>query len=85
VIHTLGASKILACAQPRVPIGYQSVFAWYTGIKIGVLYINPKSYATLRHPTVDFFPLRDGWRVFPSHMTAATVPHCHGLRLTYRS
>jgi hypothetical protein len=85
VISRLGASHILGCGTPRIPIGYQSIFAWYTGVKIGALYINPNTYAIHPTTTVDFFPLRGGWRVFPSHVTPATESHCHGLRLIYRS
>ena len=84
VIGRLGASHILACGTPRMPIGYQSVLAWYLGIKIGALYVNPNTYALHPTTTVDFFPLHDGWRVFPSHVTAVSEPHCHGLRLTFR-
>jgi hypothetical protein len=85
VVRLLGASHILGCGTPRIPIGYQSVLAWYMGIKIGALYVNPNTYAVNPSTTVDMYPLRDGWRVFPSHVNAATEPHCHGLRLTYRS
>ena len=85
MISRLGASHILACGTPRMPIGYQSILAWYMGIKIGVLYINLNTYALHPTTTVAFFPLRGGWRVFPSHVTPATEPRCHGLRLTYRS
>jgi hypothetical protein len=84
-INRLGASRILACGQPKIPIGYQSILAWDMGIKIGVLYINPNTYRLHPHTTVDFFPLHNGWRVFPSNVTAASAPHCHGLRLTLRS
>ncbi len=85
VISRLGTSHILACGTPRMQIGYQSILAWYMGIKIGVLYINLNTYALHPTTTVAFFPLRGGWRVFPSHVTPATEPRCHGLRLTYRS
>jgi hypothetical protein len=85
VIDRLGAGRILACGQPKMPIGYQSILAWYLGIKIGVLYINPDTYALHPQTTVDFFPLHNGWRVFPSHVNAATAPHCQGLTLTFRS
>jgi hypothetical protein len=85
VVQRLGVSRILACGQPNMPIGYQSILAWDMGIKIGVLYINPDTFALHPYTTVDFFPLHDGWRVFPSHVTRATTARCHGLRLTYRS
>jgi hypothetical protein len=85
VVSLLGGSRILGCGQPNIPIGYQSVFAWYLGIKVGILYVNPKFLKLHPHTLVNIYPLSNGWRVFPSHVTAATEPHCHGLRLTYRS
>jgi hypothetical protein len=85
VVSRLGTSHILACGQPKMPIGYQSILAWYMGIKIGVLYINPDTFALHPHTTVDFFPLHNGWRVLPTNVSAASAPQCHGLRLTFRS
>jgi hypothetical protein len=85
VISRLGASHILGCGTPKIPIGYQSILAWYLDIKIGVLWINPHTFALHPITTVNFYPLHNGWRVFPSHVTAASESHCHGLRLTYRS
>jgi len=85
VISRLGAARILGCGQPNIPIGYQSVFAWYTGTNTGRLYVFAASLHKHPRTLVNFFPLSNGWRVFPSHVTAATAPHCHGLRLTYRS
>jgi hypothetical protein len=85
VITRLGTSHILACGQMKMPIGYQSILAWDMGVKIGALYINPDTSALHPHTTVDFFPLHNGWRVLPSDVTAASAPHCHGLRLTFRS
>jgi hypothetical protein len=85
VIHQLGPPHILACGQPNVPIGYQSVFAWYMGIKTGALYVAPKHLAAHPHTTVDFYALRSGWHVFPNHVNAADAARCHGLRLLYQS
>jgi hypothetical protein len=84
VVQRLGPARILACGQPNVPIGYQSVFAWYMDIKTGVLYVAPKHLKAHPHTTVDFFALSNGWHVFPNHVTAATAPHCRGLRLRYQ-
>ncbi|MDQ6606836.1 MAG: hypothetical protein M3Z06_09870 [Actinomycetota bacterium] len=84
VVARLGPARILACGQPNVPIGYQSVFAWYMDIKTGVLYVAPKHLKAHPHTTVDFFALSNGWHVFPNHVNAATAPHCHGLRLRYQ-
>jgi hypothetical protein len=85
VVSRIGPSRILECGTPNIPIGYQSILAWYLDIKIGLLYVNPNTQALHPTTTVDMFPLHNGWRVFPSHVNAATEPHCHGLRLTYRS
>ena len=68
-----------------MPIGYQSVLAWYLGIKIGVLYVNPNTFRLHPHTVVNFYPLHNGWKVFPSHVDAAHASACHGLRLTFRS
>jgi hypothetical protein len=84
VVNRLGPSRILACGQPNVPIGYQSVFAWYMNIKIGALYVAPKHLKAHPHTTVDFFALSNGWHVFPSHVNATTAPNCRGLRLLYQ-
>jgi hypothetical protein len=80
-----GASKILACGQPNMPIGYQSQLAWFMGVKIGILYVNPSFLKLHPHPLVSFFPLNNGWKVVPTHLaTAADHARCHGLRLTLR-
>jgi hypothetical protein len=85
VIQRLGAGRILACGQPNIPIGYQSQFAWYANVKIGELYVS-QTYERLHpHPLVNIFPLSNGWKVFPSHVTAASSARCSGLRLTYRA
>jgi hypothetical protein len=86
VVSRLGASRITACGQPNMPIGYQSVLAWYMGVKIGDLYYSANYEKLHPHPLVNFFPLANGWKVFPSHLVdAAARAHCAGLRLTYRS
>ncbi len=86
VVNRLGASRIMACGQPNMPIGYQSVLAWYMGVKIGALYYSPTYDKTHPHPVVAFFPLSNGWKVVPEHLTtAAEHARCHGLRLLYRS
>jgi hypothetical protein len=85
VVNRLGgASRILACGQPNMPIGYQSVLAWYMGVKIGELYVAPGFQRKHPHPLVDFFPLSNGWKVRPSYVTAATASRCDRLRLTLR-
>jgi hypothetical protein len=84
-VDRLGSARILACGQPNIPIGYQSVFAWYMGIKTGVLYVNPSYLKTHPHPLVNIYPTSSGWKVFPSHIaTAAQAARCHRLRLIVR-
>jgi hypothetical protein len=85
VVQRLGAARILACGKPNIPIGYQSQFAWYANVKIGELYVS-RTYQLLHPQTlVNMFALSNGWRVFPSHVTAANATRCRGLTLTYRS
>ncbi|MGI8428710.1 MAG: hypothetical protein ACR2OB_05265 [Solirubrobacteraceae bacterium] len=80
-----GGSRILACGQPNMPIAYQSVLAWYMGVKIGELYFS-RNYERLHpHPLVNFVPHSNGWQVFPSHVNAASAGRCRGLRLTLTS
>jgi hypothetical protein len=85
VVQRLGPSRILACGQPNIPIGYQSQFAWYADVKIGELYVSQTYLRKHPHPLVNMFPLSNGWRVFPSHVDAASAARCSGLNLTYRS
>jgi hypothetical protein len=85
VINRLGRGRILACGQPNVPIGYQSVFAWDMGVKTGALYVDPKHLAAHPHTVVDFYPLSNGWHVLVADVNAKTAPHCHGLSLLYQS
>lgn len=85
VVSRLGASRILACGQPNIPIGYQSQLAWYMGFKIGALYVSQAYEKKHPHPLVNMYPLSNGWRVFPSHLTAATAARCHGLRRVFTS
>jgi hypothetical protein len=85
VVNKLGASRILACGQPNIPIAYQSVLAWYMGVKVGQLYYSPGFEKAHPHPTVNIYPLPNGWKVFPSHLNAASAANCKGLRLVFRS
>lgn len=85
VVQRLGPSRILACGQPNIPIEYQSIFAWYMGIKTGVLYVSHTYLAKHPHPLVNIYPISGGgWKVFPSHVTAASAARCSGLTLNYR-
>jgi hypothetical protein len=85
VVRKLGPSHILSCGQPNIPIGYQSVLAWYMGIKIGELYVSQKHERLHPRPLVNIYPIAGlGWKVFPSHMTAAGTRRCRDLTLVYR-
>jgi hypothetical protein len=88
VVQKLGASRILACGQPDIPIGYQSQFAWYADVKIGALYVSPTYERKHPHPLVHMYALSNGWKVIPQvpkGASAATVARCKGLSLVYRS
>ncbi len=89
VVQRLGAHRMLACGQPNIPIEYQSVLAWYMGVKTGILYVFPPSFHKHPHPLINIYPLSNGWVVFTSHVdsakTAAQRAACSGLRLVYRS
>ncbi len=86
-----GASRILACGQPNIPIGYQSTLAWYMGVNVGILYYAPNSenYHKHPHPVVSMYPLSNGWKVAASRVNYAKSAHqaaiCARMRLTYRS
>ena len=85
VVNRLGTGRILACGQPHIPIAYQSVLAWYMNIKIGQLYVSPAYERIHPHPLVNIYPVSGlGWKVFPSHLSAASAGYCHGLNLVYR-
>ena len=85
VVKRLGASRILACGQPHIPIAYQSVLAWDMDIKVGELYVSQTSEQLHPHPLVNIYPIRGlAWKVFPSHVTAASASRCNALSLTYR-
>jgi hypothetical protein len=84
VVRTLGASNMFACGQPNIPIGYQSVFAWYAGVKTGVLYVSPGYLRAHPHPLVNIYPIAGlGWKVFPSHVDPAHAAACSKLNLIY--
>jgi hypothetical protein len=84
VVSTLGAANIFACGQPNIPIAYQSVFAWYAGVKTGVLYVSPGYLKAHPHPLVNMYPIAGGWKVFPSHVDAAHAAACRHMHLVLR-
>ena len=85
VVKALGVSNMFACGQPDVPIGYQSAFAWYAGIKTGVLYVNPSYVRTHPHPLVKINPTSGlGWKVYPSMVDPAHAAACSKMHLIYR-
>ncbi len=89
-LHTLlarlGTERIMRCGQPSVPIAFQSVFAWYTGIKIGALYVNPAAERRHPSPLVRITPASGGvgWKLTPVHIGAARAGLCRDL-VTLRS
>jgi hypothetical protein len=84
VVKTLGTSNMFACGQPNIPIGYQSVFAWYAGVKTGVLYVSRPYIAKHPHPLVNVYPIAGaGWKVFPSLVDPAHAAACKRMALVY--
>ncbi|HEY1520192.1 MAG TPA: hypothetical protein VGF91_27455 [Solirubrobacteraceae bacterium] len=84
VVKTLGASNMFACGQPNIPIEYQSMFAWYAGVKTGVLYVSPGYLKAHPHPLVNVYPIAGaGWKVFPSHVDPAHQAACSKMVLVY--
>ena len=84
VVKTLGAANMFACGQPNIPIGYQSVFAWYAGVKTGVLYVSRAYIAKHPHPLVNVYPIAGaGWKVFPSLVDPAHAAACKRMVLVY--
>jgi hypothetical protein len=84
VVRTLGSANMFACGQPNVPIGYQSVFAWYAGVKTGVLYVSRSYIAKHPHPLVNVYPTAGGgWKVFPSLVDPAHAAACKRMFLVY--
>ena len=85
LVSKVGAARILACGQPRIPIEFQSVLAWYMNVKIGELYVSQALIDEHPHPLVNLYPIKDlGWKIFPSYVTAAPTPRCAHLMLLYR-
>ena len=77
-IRALGANRILSCGKPDIPVDFQSIFAWYTGIKIGALYIAP---GPQKHPQpyINFYETPTGWGVFPTGLNASSPAYCRTL------
>ena len=85
VIRVLGTGNIFACGQPNIPIEYQSIFAWYAGVKTGALYVSPGYLTAHPHPLVNIYPIAGpGWKVFPSHVDPAHAAACKRMVLVYR-
>ncbi len=88
VVGLLGASRIVACGQPDIAIGYQSQLAWYLDVKIGSLYVGNYELAHLGHPLVHFREIANGWQVYAQvgpTASKATRARCSGLLANYTS
>jgi hypothetical protein len=85
VVTILGTSRILSCGQPNIPIEYQSMLAWYMGVKIGSLYVFRPDLVRHPHPLVNMYPTKHhGWKVFTSNVDAAHAANCRGLNRVFR-
>jgi hypothetical protein len=80
VVDRLGGARILACGQPNIGIGWQSILAWDLGTNTGSLYFSAKYEREHKHPIVNVYPHSYGWQFFPSDWTNATqAARCKGL------
>jgi hypothetical protein len=83
-IAHLGGGRILACGQPQIGIGWQSILAWQLGTNVGVLYFSRRHEIAHPHPIENMYPHSYGWHFFPSDWTNSTqASRCRGL--TYRT
>ncbi len=85
VVSRLTSGRILACGQPKMPIAYQSVLAWYLGVSTGGLYFSPLYEKLHPHPVVNFVAHSNGWVVSPQHVDAASAARCRHLHITVRN
>jgi hypothetical protein len=80
-VDHLGGARILACGQPNIGIGWQSVLAWQLGTNVGVLYFSRNNENAHPHPIENMYPHAYGWQFFPSDWTTPTqASRCRGLR-----
>jgi hypothetical protein len=55
------------------------------GIMVGELFVSETAEQLDPHPLVNIYPIRGlRWKVFPSHVTAASASRCNALSLIYR-
>jgi hypothetical protein len=79
VVNRFGGAHILACGQPNIGIGWQSILAWDLGTNTGRLYFSSKYEKLHPHPIVNMYPHSYGWQFFPSDWPGAEPAACHGL------
>jgi hypothetical protein len=78
-IGHLGGAKILACGQPNIPIGYQSILAWDLGTNTGSLYFSLKHEREKPYPAVKIYPHSYGWQVFGVDTRPSQAASCRSL------
>jgi hypothetical protein len=80
LVARLGSSRMLACGQPNIDIGYQSILAWYMDIKVGELYVSKSYLRKHPHPLVNIYPIAGlGWKAYTSDVTPASAAACNAL------
>jgi hypothetical protein len=83
LVDRLGYARLQRCGEPDVPIAFQSVFAWYTGVRIGALYVDERRQRLHPTPLVRFTTVGpSGWKVAPVHIPAARRAACRGLAVS---
>jgi hypothetical protein len=74
-----GAAHIRACGEPVANVEYVSIVAYYTHLNDGQVGHRPKFELHLKHPTVFFTQLPNGWAAMPWHTAPAKRASCANL------
>jgi hypothetical protein len=80
VDHLGGAAHIKFCGEPVTNVEYVSILAYYTHLNDGDVGHRPAFERHLKHPTVFFTQLPNGWAALPWHTAASKVSSCAGLK-----
>jgi hypothetical protein len=78
--HMGGASFIKYCGEPVTSVEYVSILAYYTNLNDGDVGHRPQFERHLKHPTVFFTQLPNGWAALPWHTKASKVAACSKLK-----
>jgi hypothetical protein len=78
--HMGGAAHIRYCGEPVTNVEYVSILAYYTNLNDGQVGHRPQFERHLKHPTVFFTQLPNGWAALPWHTAPAKRASCANLK-----